>query len=298
MKNELASANKNLNILLKKNFSFFQKRTNKKIRNFVFYKNKDLEKEHKIFFKQLKNKLKKSNKKNIFSENSFAYQKNKNIFKAVKIHIKNKSHFFLKVDIQNFFESIPHKLIILFFKNNKKVKKEDLLMLKKIIEIQKQINIYFKRNKNFGFSQGLFFSPFFSEILMINFDDNLKKTIQKYDKKIVYSRYADDILLSSKEDTNFKKIYKNIIENLKDIRLSINNKKTKYIHLQKGNHIKYLGVNIIRSTKSGKIYPSLKRSILYNIKNTKDEKLKKGLISFRDDFFKNFKNYIKNEDFK
>ena len=66
--------------------------------------------------------------------------------------------------------------------------------------------------------------------------------------KILYSRYADDILFSSQNafKLNVTEIKELISNHLKELSLSLNEKKELYFELKnEGDHFKYLGLNYV-----------------------------------------------------
>jgi hypothetical protein len=72
-----------------------------------------------------------------------------------------------------------------------------------------------------GLPRGLEFSAVMSEILMQPFDNKIKNHIEVF----FYARYVDDILIITKPQTNSKTFVNFVIENLKLMGLSLNNKK-------------------------------------------------------------------------
>ena len=82
-----------------------------------------------------------------------------------------------------------------------------------------------------GLPQGTPISPIITNIMMIPVDFTLSKKLREYEKqKFVYTRYADDFLVSSRYDFDFRKIEALIVDVLKsfDAPFSIKSSKTRY----------------------------------------------------------------------
>ena len=182
--------------------------------------------------------------KNLPIENdvAFAYRKGINIKDCLLPHINSK--FFYKTDIVNFFPSISSSLI-------KENIKKDISKLSYLD--QENLKLYLDKILSLvtiddklpiGFST----SPFISNYIMKKYDVNIKLFCKK--NNLIYTRYSDDIIISS-----FKNIDKGYItENIKTIfkkensPFSLNSSKTKV--LTKKHKIKILGLTINNNTIS------------------------------------------------
>lgn len=183
------------------------------------------------------------------NEYSFAYHKNTSCKDAIEDHLK--SSYFIKIDIHHFFESITADL---FFKlygerfNNK---------WKKIIE-----GCFYKKNLCIGFVT----SPIISDFFMSKFDNSITNYL-KNNNKLHYSRYSDDILISSEEDEDqsLNDLLEFIKNELKLLGLEINNKKTKKVRLDYESHnsISFLGLNISKLDSINNKITISKRYILH-----------------------------------
>ena len=181
--------------------------------------------ELKILQKILKNYLTTYYSEDNISENATAYIKNKNISYNVDRHQGN--NYFFVTDFKNFFPSIVKQEItdILF----SILKKEDELSLKYILEI-----IFYKNKLQYGFPT----SPIISNLIMKKFDTSLQDKLNEIfpSNNIQYTRYSDDITVSSKYITK----QQDILDEINKLReteysfLEINHKKTrifeKYAH--------------------------------------------------------------------
>ncbi len=143
---------------------------------------------------------------------SYGYRKGKGAIRAVRRvwhHIKSdKMRWFLKCDLDNFFDNIPHQLL------HQKLKKwfhdEDLINLMllcvKMGRVDRKLNW---NDSDKGIPQGALLSPLLANIYLHDLDEYMVK------KSCPYVRYADDflILAASKKDalrfrqmiTNFTK---------------------------------------------------------------------------------------------
>ena len=179
------------------------------------------------------------------NDNSFAYKKDRNTLMCVERHIKSKQ--FLKVDIHKYFESIKYGS---FFK----------MFLKQIAYNLKQNGFPLYRFKNESELKRLIKSAFYDYHLPIGFISSPKisdfylKSIDDWASElsfITYTRYADDILVSSKSTTLLLDTTKTYLEELlsqKD--LTINSKKTitkKFV--AKGDYVKFLGIVLMKKGK-------------------------------------------------
>lgn len=178
------------------------------------------------------------------SERSFAYKKGSSIKKCVEFH--KDSNAFAKYDISKFFNNIE--------RNNL------LYKIKKIFDIdpayeeitQNIIASFYVDDK---LPLGLVVSPILSDIYMLEFDEQVINYCN--DKGYIYTRYADDILISRNvpfKDEEYKLLDEIMDGFLKKINLKINPKKKKKMYLEKdGQHIKYIGVNIVYFKKGNRL---------------------------------------------
>ena len=112
---------------------------------------------------------------------------------------------------------------------------------------------------------GLVISPVLSDIYMLKFDQQIIEYCEK--KNYKYTRYADDILISKEtefETVEYDEIDDLVIKWLRQLKLKLNSKKKKRLFLQKdGQHIKYIGVNIVHFAKGNKL--SVGRQYIYDV---------------------------------
>lgn len=190
-------------------------------------------------------------KTNFYQRNvhSFAYHENVRCSDALQSHMR--SNIFIKLDIHHFFESITKEA---FFS-----------------EYGEYFNCYWTTAISGLFykdalSIGFVSSPVISDFYMRKFDRAIHKFLKDY-PELHYSRYSDDILLSSEldDDESINKLFDYVKEQLKVYRLEINEKKTRKMKLNYESHnsISYLGLNISKSDSVNNKVTISKRYILF-----------------------------------
>lgn len=216
-----------------------------------------------------------SNVKNIFENKikclphpaAYAYIKNTSIYDAVQVHQQNNSKWFLKIDLKNFFPSCTPELIynqLINLYPFHYISEEHKTILKDTIQICCLNN---------GLPQGTPMSPILTNLIMVSYDYYITmylNTQATYEFK--YTRYADDILISSPKNFNWRKIQKNIEKILTPF--TINKEKLRY------------GNSAGRNWNLG---------LMLNKDNniTLGYKKKKLLNAMLNNFFRDYKNNIK-----
>jgi len=123
---------------------------------------------------------------------------------------------------------------------------------------------------------GFTISPLLTEIYMKEFDKDVLNLLSKYG--LVYTRYADDIMLSSNKTINEvvqKNVYTEIEKLLAKRKLKINMKKYSFINFSEiGQHVKYVGLNIVKGA-NGNCSKRLSEvsGITFRCQRTKDHKI-------------------------
>lgn len=171
-----------------------------------------------------------------------AYIKNRSIIVNAKSHMYN--DIFLMFDVKDFFESINHNWLTekLFYEINLNRKKK--ISLVECSNIVKSCSI-----SNKGLAIGLIPSPFLANVYMKDFDNILYGSLRRLGlNNIIYTRYADDLVISYKAEKvcKLEEIRKIVSENLKKFGLRLNENKSKVIDLNQSNHVKITGINIIK----------------------------------------------------
>lgn len=152
---------------------------------------------------------------------AFAYIKKTSILDALKKHQDNQSNWFLKIDLTDFFtnctpELLYEKLINLYpFYYFTEAYKQKLKIILQMCSL------------NGGLPQGTPISPYLTNLLMVSYDYEITKLLKAYEgNHFVYTRYADDILISSKANFDWKALETKLQEILAPF--TIKTQKTRY----------------------------------------------------------------------
>lgn len=202
------------------------------------------------------------------------------IIKEVK-NSKPKYDSFIKLDIQNFFPSINHE--ILLNKISKKIDDEKILNLIKKVITQSTVDVKtpfkqrIKYNNKVGVPQGLSISGLLSEIYLFDL-------VQKYSNKnnLKFFRYVDDVLIFCNK-SDIEEITKDLKIDFEDLKLTIhdfepNSNKSSYGSINES--IEFLGYKFqdelisVRETSIQKMYSNISKIFtLYKNKkySSKDE---------------------------
>ena len=154
---------------------------------------------------------------------AYAYIKGQSTLNALEKHQANNSHWFLKIDLEDFFgkctpELIYNQLLSLYpFYYFEPENKECLLRSIKIMCL------------NNGLPQGTPTSPILTNLLMVPFDYQISNKLKRGTQgdHFVYTRYADDMLNSCKSDFDYEQII-NHIKSIIQPHFRIKTQKTRY----------------------------------------------------------------------
>lgn len=209
------------------------------------------------------------------TSHSFAYQEGKNCKMLVEMHIT--SSYFYKIDIMSFFPSINHQCLLSILKANYRNIANKEIQFEELVKSCSSTGT--------GLDIGMVPSGVLSNIYLAEFD---KQIVDKLDKEIIYTRYADDIIISSKNKLDIYYIEHQIINELSKLNLQINPSKKNYVALKKHHdHIKILGLNVIRGNEEheSKNYISVSRKFknkMYKEKNTKSKLAMAGYVKYNE----------------
>lgn len=174
-----------------------------------------------------------------------AYIKHRSIITNAKAHLYN--DIFICLDIHDFFQSINHKRLIavLYHEINKSSRKQ--FTKEQCEDLVKSCSLSDK-----GIAIGLKPSPALANIYLKEFDTKLYAWLKKQEiPRVIYTRYADDITISfqtSSGDHNLtvNQIIEHVQKLLGDFHLEMNTRKTRIINLNKSNHVRITGINLVR----------------------------------------------------
>lgn len=158
---------------------------------------------------------------------AFAYVKQRSVISALQRHQSNESHWFAKFDLHDFFGSTTLDFVM-----------QQLEMVFPFSEVCKNrigkaalreaIELGFLDG---GLPQGTPLSPTLTNIMMIPIDYKLAKAFREYDgTNLIYTRYADDFIISAKHSFMWSNVQKTIINTLREFNapFSLNKEKTRY----------------------------------------------------------------------
>lgn len=134
----------------------------------------------------------------LYHTSAYAYIRNRSTIDAIKRHQANESKWFLKTDFSNFFGSttldFTMKMFGMIFPFSEVVACESGKAA-----LEKALSLAFLDG---GLPQGTPLSPAITNTIMIPIDHRLANYFAS--KQMVYTRYADDILVSSKVDFRYR----------------------------------------------------------------------------------------------
>ncbi len=190
------------------------------------------------------------------SKYSYAYHKKSSIVKCVKCHVN--SNGFLKLDIRKFFTSISKPLVLKKMVNDLKIDKRYVKLFEEILSC-----CFYKEQLPLG----LVMSPMISDYFLYDFDMRLGKYCD--DNRLVYTRYADDILISSIDviDVDKKESLIYLIVNLlKELGLKLNDEKCVCTNFDAQHRfIRYIGINIVKGEEGSSNYLSVGKKYIFDL---------------------------------
>lgn len=158
---------------------------------------------------------------------AYAYIPGRSTVHAVRKHQQNESQWFLKLDLKDFFGSTSMEFVMkqlsMIFPFSEVVKYDDGRQ-----ELQNALDLCFL---NGGLPQGTPISPMLTNLVMIPIDHYLATTLRKNETQhLIYTRYADDMLVSGRASFDWEKIqsYINDVFFKFSSPYKINEKKTHY----------------------------------------------------------------------
>lgn len=171
-----------------------------------------------------------------FSDASYAYRADKSTLKAINRttdYINKKNFIIVKTDIENFFETIDHDILLKMLDEEIKDK-----LIIRLISLFLQVGGFKNQNYDehfYGVYQGDILSPLLSNIYL----DTLDKFLEKQDVNFV--RYADDFVMLFQTKDRAYKMLKKVKKFLKSLHLKLSFEKTTIAHIKDG--FSFLGIN-------------------------------------------------------
>lgn len=163
-------------------------------------------------------------------DSAWAYIKNRDVVGAMKEHVSNKSRWYLKIDLHDFFGSCNTEFV------TKQLLKIYPFCYYEEPDIQEAVNNLVKLGiLNGSLPQGTPLSPILTNLVMVEYDYKINKMLYTLTKntplmkqKYVYTRYADDIIISARNKFDYRIILKALNKLFKDTPLNINKEKTRF----------------------------------------------------------------------
>ena len=155
-----------------------------------------------------------------------AYVKERSVVTDLQVHQKNESKWFLKIDLKDFFPSHNLEYVMKTFE---KIYPVGILMgfVGYTDRLRRALQYAFLDDK---LPQGTPLSPTLTNILMVENDYLIQHTLWNEKNRFVYTRYADDITISSPYNFDYEAIQNRIkvIFEENDSPFTIKEEKTRY----------------------------------------------------------------------
>lgn len=153
-------------------------------------------------------------------DSAFAYIKNRDTKQELQRHTDNGSKWFLKIDLKDFFPSCNSVLVLSKLSN---LYPFYYLSLDTMTKLGHLIDLCMLDG---GLPQGTPTSPLLTNLVMVAYDYKITEFLKKCGAGYVYTRYADDILISNKGNFDWQKILKDLAKHLEPF--TIKKEKTRY----------------------------------------------------------------------
>jgi RNA-directed DNA polymerase len=217
------------------------------------------------------------------SNHSFAYSKGCSIKNNAEFHKDN--NYILHMDIEKYFESITKSHIINMIHSNK-AELEQFSLDESDIKLINSICLY-----GTHLVIGSVCAPRISNCVMYNFDIELNELLAKYGH-IKYTRYADDIIISSKNYLNYEIV--DVVNNLLvKYNFKVNHSKTRFMSMANRRKITGLILDKNRVSVGFKMHKEIKQMLYQKlIKNIGNSRVILGYLYFLKDIEPEYFNKI------
>jgi hypothetical protein len=162
----------------------------------------------------------------LYHTSAYAYAKGRSHIVCNKKHLENKSRWYLKLDFKDFFPSVTKDFLF--------NQLSQLFPFCEIIKdehgkksLQDALSLCFFKG---GLPQGSPISPMLTNLMMIPIDHAISKAMREHTPHILYTRYADDSILTSRDGFEWKAVRDEISKILRDFEAPfvIKEEKTRY----------------------------------------------------------------------
>jgi RNA-directed DNA polymerase len=175
----------------------------------------------------------------VFSPNSYGYRPNKNAHQALAKVRENcwRNDWVIDLDIKGFFDNIDHDKLMLAV-----TKHVPEMWVKRYIKRWLEASVFTTsgdliQKQGKGTPQGGVISPLLANLFLHYAFD---KWIEKSDKSVVFSRYADDVIIHCRSKVQAEQILNLVHQRMESVALELHPKKTKIVycrdHRRKGNY--------------------------------------------------------------
>ena len=152
-------------------------------------------------------------------DSAWAYVPGRSVVTAMKEHTNNESKWYLKIDLQDFFGSCSKQIIVDTLSNlfpfAEAIRREDRTMYPNPANYTKNFLTQLAEfvTLNEGLPQGTPISPVLTNMIMVGYDYRINRTLRDLvdndtlpKQRYVYTRYADDIIISARNKFNIKEL--------------------------------------------------------------------------------------------
>jgi len=177
-----------------------------------------------------------------FSPMSFAYRPGRTPMQALRRacdHISESQPWLLHLDIEDFFGSVSHSLVLRLLR-----RKIDDSRLVDLVGKMMSAGVFHNElvtNAEMGLHQGSPLSPLLANIVLHELDSWM------HERNVAFVRYADDLLVCLSDEIKAHTLLPEIVSRLAELGLRLNDRKTRSLP---ADEIAYLGFSF-RVTKSG-----------------------------------------------
>ena len=170
------------------------------------------------------------NMKILAHDSAWAYVKGRDVVSAMREHTNNKSNWYLKTDLKDFFGSCS----VDFIEHQLKEVYPYGLLESRFTGFCRTLAEY--ATLDGGLPQGTPLSPIITNSIMIPIDYKINKLLNELvtdgllpKQRYIYTRYADDIIISAKTEFNYELLISYIEDKIfKDTPLKFNKTKTRF----------------------------------------------------------------------
>lgn len=160
-------------------------------------------------------------------DSAYSYIHGRDCNKAIKRHQANNSNWFLKLDLSKFFDNCTPAFINIQLRQ---IYPYSMMSLTKYNMFIERLNALITKNN--GLPQGTPLSPVITNLIMVPIDVMINKALHVFFKEemFVYTRYADDLLVSCRKEFDPVTVQNIIKDVLYDLHcpFQINKEKTRY----------------------------------------------------------------------